>query len=176
MSSLFEELCQAYLQFDDRSHDHSIQLYQTIYTLPRALGEYLNCPKTYSMSIPTVPENAVSGEYVGLCGYDGSKKNINYGDLDFNEDGEACFGIYVTLERQKDTFPKRAFYYKCKARVEMDNINLTVLDKEFVIPRIKEEPQNFLPAFEYMKDLLLESLSYNPFVGDKTKQRIGFLP
>jgi hypothetical protein len=160
---------------DDRVLEHKEKLLHSIWSLPGSLVAYLGCQETYSANFPGAQGAGFSGKYVGLCGHDGLSKDITYNDISINEEGNACFGVYVTLERDSGTCPKRSFLFACKMRINRESMIFTVLDEPFEMPFENDESQKLVPAFDYMKSLLLESLSYDPLVGGKQKQRIGFL-
>lgn len=175
MPNIYEDLCNAYIQMDDRQSHYRKVVLQTIWSLPNELAKYLGCAKTFEADSISAPLGSnLDTRRVGLCSYDGQKKQIAYNDIEYDDDGHPLFGLFVALERGQEVYPKRKFYAQCKLSLTSTITRLWVQDSWYKIENFSDQP-DYSAAFAHIVELLSEVMTYDPFSGGQNKRGIGFI-
>ncbi|MHB8565305.1 MAG: hypothetical protein ACYDDA_15540, partial [Acidiferrobacteraceae bacterium] len=123
MAIIFQDLCDAYIKWDDQRAGHRISITQIIWALPQAFADYLGCPETYCVELGIAKR---SGKYAGLCSFEGSMEDLTYDDVEYDANGAVPFGLYMTLERGTAILPKSRFYAPCEILLLRESIRFKV--------------------------------------------------
>lgn len=158
--STFTDMCAAYA----RSQDRTLAYFRAMNTQARAFRE------GYAQSIqaPTEPYKTGEGwaEYVQLWRIDdGEFVDANSGFLftTQDEDGLVWFGLTITVERARNTAPRRVYRERVGLRWLSNaiEVHLPEIDQVIVAPR-DNESADYSDAFAAMTDAIMANLAVDP--------------